>query len=638
MKTIVATILILISISALCQEIIEKEVKTKVNEVTVFIEGAQITSNEQVNLTSGTTILKFTGLSPYIDGKSIKVKSLGKVTVLSVNHQLNYIDPVKKNTDIQLYEKQIVDLESKIELENTYLSILKEETDFLSLNKKISSSENELTLENLKATNEYYKSRISEIKLTEIKHRKTIEALSNEKNKLSNQIRNLQDKRENPTGEVLIKVEANASTTAKFSLSYMVSNAGWFPSYDIRANSIGQPIEIIYKANVHQNTKVDWKDAKIKFSSHEPEQSLVAPELKNYILSYYTLPPVYGKIPGQVYGRVTDGQNNPLPGVNVLVKGTTLGTITDLNGNYQLTLPANSNSLYFSYVGFLAEEKQVNSERTDVQLIEDVTTLDEVVVVGYGTQRKSTVTGAVSSIGQVLPGRVSGVNVRGTSSISNQSKSNQSIPLQVEPIRNQTGFEFDIETPYTILSDNKNYSINMQTYYIPAEYEYICIPKITEAAFLQAYLTNYQQYNFLEGEANIFFEDTYIGKSILDVRYLSDTLTISFGRDKNVLVKRSLVKDFSERKILSGKRFESKAWNIHLKNNRSEEISVKLLDQVPVSVIEEIKVEVAELSKGKLNEETGTVIWKLKLNPAKEEKLDLKYTVEYPKNNSLVVE
>ena len=65
---------------------------------------------------------------------------------------------------------------------------------------------------------------------------------------------------------------------------------------------------------------------------------------------------------------------------------------------------------------------------------------------------------------------------------------------------------------------------------IPADYQYKCIPKISEAAYLQAHITDFLQYNLLEGEANIFFEDTYIGKSILDVKYLSDTLTISLGK------------------------------------------------------------------------------------------------------------
>lgn len=114
----------------------EKEIKSKVDEVTVYISGAQITRNEQVNLPAGTTTLKFTGLSPYIDSKSIKIKSSGLVTVLSVNHQLNYIDPVKKSTEIEGYIKQIKELEDKIELENTYLAMLKDETEFLNLNKK----------------------------------------------------------------------------------------------------------------------------------------------------------------------------------------------------------------------------------------------------------------------------------------------------------------------------------------------------------------------------------------------------------------------------------------------------------------------------------------------------------------------
>ena len=91
MKAIVILLLCIPIVNNLfSQEIMEKEVKSEVNEVTVFLEGAQVISRKAVDLTKGQTVVKFVGLSPFIDAKSIQVKAEGELTVLSVNHQQNF--------------------------------------------------------------------------------------------------------------------------------------------------------------------------------------------------------------------------------------------------------------------------------------------------------------------------------------------------------------------------------------------------------------------------------------------------------------------------------------------------------------------------------------------------------------------
>jgi len=99
-------------------------------------------------------------------------------------------------------------------------------------------------------------------------------------------------------------------------------------------------------------------------------------------------------------GRVTDGSNGEvLPGVSVVVKGTTRGTVTDASGQYSISVPDDSIVLVFSYVGFLSQETTVGVRSTiDVQLLPSNNSLDEVVVIGYGTQKKVNLTGAISTV------------------------------------------------------------------------------------------------------------------------------------------------------------------------------------------------------------------------------------------------
>jgi TonB-linked SusC/RagA family outer membrane protein len=126
-----------------------------------------------------------------------------------------------------------------------------------------------------------------------------------------------------------------------------------------------------------------------------------------------------------VSGTVTDESDSPLPGVNVLVKGTSIGTTSDASGKYTINVPDENAVLVTSFIGYATQEIAVGTQTTiNVKLAPDVTQLGEVVVVGYGTQKKASVTGAISSVSseeisaqpimnitQALQGRVAGVTV-----------------------------------------------------------------------------------------------------------------------------------------------------------------------------------------------------------------------------------
>ncbi len=126
-----------------------------------------------------------------------------------------------------------------------------------------------------------------------------------------------------------------------------------------------------------------------------------------------------------ITGQVTSQEGEALPGVNVVIKGSTTGTITDIDGNYRLNVPASAETLVFSFVGYLSQEVAIGNQSViNVQLADDIQSLEEVVVVGFGTQKRGDITGSVGSISseeiaakpitspdQVLAGRVSGVQI-----------------------------------------------------------------------------------------------------------------------------------------------------------------------------------------------------------------------------------
>ena len=635
MKKIHILIFCLLFSNAYSQEFQEKEIETKVNEVTVFIDGAQITRKKTVDILAGKTILKFGKLSPFIDAKSVQVKANGNVTVLSVNHQQNFIDKSETPKAIEELDNKLQVIEDKIKLESTYLEIIKEELAFLKENRDIGGKTQQISVANLKEASNFYSQKLTSLKMKEIGINKNLEDVRKDKATIINQMRTLATKKEFPSGEILVKIDAKSTVKAEFEISYTVANAGWFPTYDIRAKNINEPIELIYKANVRQDTKVDWKNVKLKFSSSNPKTSGVAPELKTYFLNYNSLPPTYNlsvnSVSGKIYG-VEDGLS--VPGVSVVVKGnSTIGTTTDIDGNYSLTIPNNATHLVYSFIGMKTQVLPINGSVMNVALESDVMQMDEVVVTAYGVSRDRKSLGyAMESLEGQVPGvstsKKKGYKIRGASSLAIPS-------VQVEK---QTTVDFEIETPYTVNSDNKSYAIDMTTYNLPSDYQYYCVPKIDRDAFLIANIKDWEKYNLLAGEANIFFEETFVGKTLLDVRYASDTLQISLGRDKNVAVSREKLTDFTTKQFIGNKKEETRAWTINVKNNKSQKINMVLLDQIPKSTLEEIEVELQKNSGAKYDSETGEIKWEFTLEPSNKKNFELKYSVKYPKYRNLIIE
>lgn len=630
MKRCKFLLLALLSIALFAQDKNEMVLKTDISEVTVFINGAQILRKKSVDLQPGKSTIKFSGLSPYIDAKSVQVKvNSAEVMVLSVNHQLNYTDSLKLSGEMQKLQSRLDIINDKIKLENTNLDIINEELTFLHDNRNIGGTAQGINLINLKETATYYHDRVSALKLKEIDVKKSIENLNNEKLAIERQETLLGNVKPTAVGEVILKVDSKSALKCDIELSYYVNNVGWYPSYDIRATTIEDPIQLVYKANIHQNTKEDWKNVKLRISSSNPNLGNIAPQLQTYLLNYYTKPPKYdsNSSANQVTGKVlSQNSKEPLVGATVSIKGTTIGTVCDLDGNFSLSVPNNGGQLEISYIGYNKQILPISYSPMNIYLKENKQSLDEVVVIGYGAQEKS--------IGSALQGRMAGIQIRGNSSL----KMEESAPLPTNQIENQTSVEFEIKTPYTVYSDNKNLTVEMDNYELPAEYEYYSIPKIDKDAFLLANIVNWEKYNLLEGEANIFFENTFVGKTILDVRYVSDTLNISLGRDKNVIVSREKVKDFNKKQFFGTKKEDSRAWKITVKNNKKQTINFVLLDQIPVSTMEEIEVIPDNLSGGTLNKDNGEVKWKFSLKPSTKNELELQYKVKYPKDKSLSIE
>ncbi len=213
-----------------------------------------------------------------------------------------------------------------------------------------------------------------------------------------------------------------------------------------------------------------------------------------------------------------------------------------------------------------------------------------------------------------------------------ESTESESLADYFEVTQSQISSEFVPSIKYSIPSDNKSHIIELQNLTIPAKYEYYAAPKLDNNAFLVAYLSNWNEYNLLPGELNIYFENSYVGKTFVNPFTSKDTLTISLGRDQNISCSKQTIKDFTENKFLSSDIERTFAYEIKLKNNKTAPVKLIVEDQIPISKNEQIKVKLIDSDKGSYFENEGKIRWIIELNGAESAIRKLIYSVRYPRD------
>ncbi len=537
-KSISIIALVLIVTTVFGQEY--TNINSKITNVSVFPYRAQVIREASVNISQGKSLLRIPGLSPYTDPSSIQVKGEGDFMIVSVNNQMNYLENMEESEEVKKLRSRIEELKIKIEDERTGIEILREKEAFLIANRIIGGKNENITAQELKSITDLYASSIESVRKGILEKNRLINKYEQEKQKLENQLNGTVRKSRTPSSEVIISVSAPRTVAAKIILSYLVTNAGWYPSYDIRVDNINEDVKIFYKANVKQSTGSDWSNAILSFSNASPSESGDVPELFPYYLNFYT--PV-------------------------------------VRDNYK---SARS----------MAQPKAMDV----VPETEMAFNLEEVA----------------ETTGAGIP------------------------PVNI--INTGTAFSFEVDMPQNVSSDGKTNTIELQRLTAESNYKYVSVPKLRKEAFLTADISDWESLNLMNGEANIYFGNTFTGTTMLNTDQISDTLNVSLGIDNSITVEREIRKEYTTVRTIGANRIETRSYKIRIRNNKSTPIDIIANDQVPVSQNKDIEVEAEELSGGVFNEYTGEVQWKTTI-PARESKeYILTYTVKYPKNKKVILE
>jgi uncharacterized protein (TIGR02231 family) len=528
---LVSTALVVSSLMAIGQP--DKPIDSKITDVIVFLNKAQVTREGKTRLESGKTNLIVTGLTSLLDPQSIQVSGKGNFVIVGISHQQNFLSELTMPKSLRLLKDSLEAAQRQLLLEQSQKEILNKEEQMLLTNQKIGGTNQNLTVAELKAMADFYRSRLGDIFSSRMKQDEKIKRINERIGNLNSQINTQNEMYRRNTSEIIISVSADIATSADLQIKYVVANAGWQAVYDLRAINTKNPVQLSYKANVFQSTGEEWKNVKLRLSTANPNESGLKPELNSWYLDFY-YPIAYDK---KKYDKSFAGA--------------------------AMSAPA-----------------EISLER------------DEMIEA-------------------------------------------KSLSEYVSTIQTTLNTEFDISLPYTVSSSSKPTVVDIKTYDMKSEYNYSVAPKLDPDAFLIAKATGWEEYNLLPGEANIFFEGTFVGKSFIDPTTIQDTLSVSLGRDKRIVVKREKVKDLTSRNFIGSTRKEHYAWEISLRNTKTEAVKIIVEDQIPVSQNTQIEVAVLELGGAQYNKQTGKLIWELELKPNETRKVSYKFEVKYPKDKQI---
>ncbi len=283
----------------------EKIVPSTISKVTVYAQGAQVFETSNYSVGKGITKVIIEGVSPTIDANSLQVKATGAVVLLDSKYSVYYPTPeeVKLEGLPLAVRKSILALEDSIDAVNYGIRTIQDEIDLLQSTKNILASNGAIrgqgkvndSIQLLKEAIEYYNTKMSEINLRlqklnrskndqveiQTKMNERLVALQNHQSSLGGD-----DKPLGPVHRITVTLSAEDLAKGKLDISYLVSQAGWVPIYDLRSELGTSSINLSYKAQVFQNTGVDWNDVRLNISTNNPYQNKTKPTLHPWYIDY----------------------------------------------------------------------------------------------------------------------------------------------------------------------------------------------------------------------------------------------------------------------------------------------------------------------------------------------------------------
>lgn len=501
------------------------------NDVTVFIRGAELFNSSKVTLPAGESEVVFTNIASGLNEQSLMLDADNGVVVQSFSIKRDFLTE-NVPPEVEQLTTQIDDETREQSKLNVQREVIQAQLAVLESNRALGSEKEGASVEQVNQMLELVNRRMSEVLLVDIEIKERIAAIDKNIEKLKSQLAEAQEKTGQTVNQVVVKFYTPKALTSNVKLSYVIPDAGWVPTYDVRVDSITQPVKLSYKANVFQNSGINWDKVNLTLSSGNPSEGAQAPTLSPWYLDFY-----------QDYSSSKMAMSMPAP--------------------------------------------------APVAEMADRAVADETAA---PRARKSLSDYVVTDAG--------GVNTR-----------------------------FSISLPYNIASDGKGHSVTIKDVAVQGDYRYVVVPKIEPDAFLQVQLKDWEKLNLLPGKSSIFFEGSFVGQGYINIAEAKETLDLSLGRDKKIIVNRENEKQLTSKAEFFGNSVSQQySFVTNVKNTRKEPIKLVVMEQMPLSRDSALTIDGLKYDGASYDKDTGSVQWALDLPANQSEKFTLSYTVKYPKD------
>lgn len=596
---IIICISLLSSLSIRSNDNEAKKVEAKLQQATVFFSGAELTHKASSPVVKGANDVWISELSPNIDINSLKITTTKGVIVASFEYSQDFINKKKVSTtektlkdSVEYYKKRIQEYEISIETNEDLL-------DLLQSNKSIGGTQTGLSVDELAKMVEYYKTQSNEINqaqyMLENKKEKAEEALS----RIKAQLEQESAKNVKSVGILKLNLTSPLATTTEFTISYFTKRANWIPYYDINVPNTEEKIQIASKAKVAQTTGLDWNNVKLALSTATPSISKEAPLFSAWFLDFT---PDYSQFKRSNFNIEASQKSHSYADAAVLnslsgaVPGISIRGAQSISGAEPL----------YIINGEIASAEDFRNLSPEMILSTDVLK-DASAQSLYGSRAAN------------------GVIVITTKSLNDFVKREEG----------ELNAVYNIDLPYTILGNGKIQNIDLQSNTVAAEFKHYAAPKLDSEVFILAEISDWQKLGLLSGKANVTFDGTYVGETVINASSIARKLTLTLGADKRVIVRREKLQDYSSQKFLGKDTQQDFTYKITVRNNQNKAVNMVLKDQYPLSKQKDIEIELLKETTptSYTNEEVGVLNWEFKLNSGESKEFKVAYKVKYPKDN-----
>jgi len=566
----------------------------------VYRNGAEMVHTATARLVQGNNDLIIDGVSNTIDPNSVRIGCSGSVTIMSVAFSTDYLKTGTTSSIAKKLQDSIAVVKKELSRSEALISSVNGQIDLLNANKSIAGVSSGVTVAELSKMLDYYRQKVLELQTELGGYQEQSAQLKDRQFRLESQLKEELDKNTKTSGNLLLQLLSPLAGPCDLTISYLTSAAHWEPSYDLRVNNSTDPLRLLYKARLMQTSGIDWKQIKLSLSTSSPARSSNAPVLKTWFLRFSD--------------PVADAMNS-----NVQLKGVVSGvSVSSVSSLSEVVV-----------TGYSAVEKEKVEYTEPLYIVNG----REISAAEYSKIDRRAIRNVQHLQGKDATDAYGARGGPGVYVVTLKDELGDYVSVNDKTV----DVVFDIDLPYDVPANGREQGVVLKDYQLKCSYQYFTAPRLDNDVYLLGQVNGWEKLNLLPGEANLIVDGTYVGRSRLDPGSTQDTLNLTLGQDKRIVVHREKVAEFSSVKFLGSNKKEVLTYEITVRNNKQEKVQLLLKDQYPISSNKDIEEELLESSGAVVDKDTGILTWKVELSAGETRKFRLSYSVRYPKDKSLYI-